>query len=139
MTALYVLAQEYRAAADKLADLDLDAQTVKDTLDSMGGELEVKASATAAVVRNMEALSAQIKEAEGAMAARRKAIDARAASLTAYLLANLQHAGVQKVETPHFAITVKANPGHVEIYDEAMVPAEFMRQKPPPTSSMPTR
>jgi hypothetical protein len=132
MTALFILAHEYRAAADKLADLDLDAQTVKDTLDGMAGELEVKASATAAVIRNMESLAGQIKDAEKAMSERRKAIESRAASLSAYLLANMAHAGIQKVETPHFAISVKTNPGHVEVYDEAMIPAEFMRQKPPP-------
>ena len=132
MTALYVLAHEFREAAEKLGDLDLDAQTIKDTLDGMSGELEVKVSATAAVVRNMEVLAAQIKDAEKQMAERRKAIEARAASLTAYLLTNLQHAGIHKVETPHFALTVKANPGHVEVYDEKMIPAKFMRQKPPP-------
>jgi threonyl-tRNA synthetase len=132
MPALYELAHQYREAADKLADLDLDAQTVKDTLDSMSGELEVKASATAAVIRNMEALAGQIKEAETVMAQRRKAIESRAASLSAYLLANMAHAGIQSVETPHFAIKIKANPGHVEVYDEKMIPAEFMRQRPPP-------
>lgn len=132
MSALYVLAHEYREAADKLADLDLDAETVKDTLESMSGDLEVKASATAAVIRNMESLAGQIKDAEKVMADRRKAIESRAANLTAYLLTNMQHAGIQKVETPHFAITLKANPGHVEVYDEKMIPAEFLRQKPPP-------
>lgn len=132
MTALYVLAHEYREAADKLADLNLDDETVKDTLDGMSGELEVKASATAAVIRNMESLAVQIKDAEKQMAERRKAIEARADNLTAYLLTNMQHAGIQKVETPHFAITLKANPGHVEVYDEKMIPAEFLRQKPPP-------
>lgn len=134
MTALYVLAQEYRAAADKLADLDLDAQTVKDTLDGMSGELEVKASATAAVIRNMESLAGQIKDAEKGMADRRKALEARAASLSAYLLANMAHAGIQAVETPHFAIKVKTNPPSVEIYDEKLIASEFMRTPaaPPP-------
>lgn len=128
MTALYVLAQEYRAAAEKLADLDLDPQTVKDTLDGMSGELEVKASATAAVIRNMEALASQIKDAEKQMAERRKAIESRAASLSAYLLANMAHAGIHAVETPHFAIKVKTNPPSVEVYDEKLIPGEFMRQ-----------
>jgi hypothetical protein len=131
MTALFELAHQYREAADKLADLELDAQTVKDTLDSMSGELEVKAGATAAVIRNMEALAVQIKEAEALMAQRRKAIESRAASLSAYLLANMAHAGIQSVETPYFAIKVRNNPPSVEVYDEAMVPGEFLRQPPP--------
>lgn len=132
MSALYEIAHTYRQAAEKLADLDLDAETIKDTLDSLSGELEVKASATAAVVCNMRSLAVSIKEAETQMAQRRKAIEARADNLAAYLLTNLQHAGIQSVETPYFAIKVKANPGHVEVYDEKMIPAEFLRQKPPP-------
>ena len=44
MTALYLLAEEYRAAAEKLADLDLDEQTVADTLESLAGSVEVKAT-----------------------------------------------------------------------------------------------
>lgn len=133
MTALYVLAQEYREAAIKLADLDIDAETIKDTLDSMSGELEVKASATAAVIRNMQCLAAQIKEAEVQMTVRRKAIESRAASLSAYLMANMQHAGIHKFDTPHFSIAVRTNPKSVAIDDEHMIPAEFMRQKPPPS------
>lgn len=135
MTALYILAHEYREAADKLADLELDAETVKDTLEGMSGELEVKASATAAVIRNMESLVGQIKDAEKQMAERRKAIESRAASLSAYLLANMQHAGVTTIETPCFALRVKNNPAAVAIDDERMIPAEFMRQPVAPPAA----
>jgi hypothetical protein len=41
MTALYEIAHQYRADADKLADMDLDEQTLADTLDSLSGDLEV--------------------------------------------------------------------------------------------------
>lgn len=132
MTALYVLAQEYRDAAEKLADLDLDPQTIADTLEGMAGDLEVKATNTAMVVRNMQALALQIKEAEAAMAARRKALEARAERLTQYLLANMQHAGIQKIESPYFTLSVKSNPVAVVINEPGLIPAEFMRQPEPP-------
>lgn len=132
MTALYVLAQEYRDAAEKLADLDLDPQTIADTLEGMAGDLEVKATNTAMVVRNMQALAQQIKEAEAAMASRRKALEARAERLTQYLLANMQHAGIQKIESPYFTLSVKSNPAAVVINEPGLIPAEFMRQPEPP-------
>ena len=62
MTALYLIAAEYRAAATALADLDMDAQTVADTLDGMAGDLEVKAQAVAYAVRSMEADAAAVKQ-----------------------------------------------------------------------------
>ncbi|MGA0608873.1 siphovirus Gp157 family protein [Caldimonas sp. KR1-144] len=132
MTALYVLAQEYRAAAASLADLDLDEQTLADTLESLSGDLEVKAVNTAMVVRNMQSLAASIKEAEASMAARRKALEARAERLTAYLLQNMQATGITKIESPHFALTVKNNPASVVINEPGLIPAEFMRQPEPP-------
>lgn len=135
MTALYVLAGEYRAAAEKLADLELDEQTIADTLDSLSGELEVKATSTAMVVRNLESAAASIKEAEQAMAARRRAIEARAERLTAYLLHNMQLAGISKIESPHFALAIKNNPPSVAINEPGLIPAEFMRQPEPPPPS----
>jgi len=132
MTALYVLAQEHRAAADKLAALDLDEQTLLDTLESMSGELEAKATATAMVVRNLEALASAIKAAEADMAERRKAVERRAERLQQYLLDNMLHAGIKKIESPHFALTVKAKPPAVVINEPGLIPVQYMRQAEPP-------
>jgi hypothetical protein len=132
MTQLYVLAQDYRATADKLADMDLDDATIADTLESMSGDLEVKATNTAFFVRNLEASAAAIKEAEAQMAARRKAIENRAARIKDYLLASMMVAGVQKIECPHFKLAVRENPPSVEVYEPGLIPAAFMRQPDPP-------
>lgn len=132
MPNLYVLANEYRAVAEKLADMDLDEQTLADTLESMAGELEVKATNTAFVIRNLEASAAAIKEAEAQMAARRKALENRAARVKDHLLASMMVAGVQKVESPYFKLAVRENPPAVEIYEPGLIPAEFMTQPEPP-------
>jgi len=132
MTQLYVLAQDFRAVAEKLADMDLDEQTLADTLEGMAGELEVKATNTAMMIRNLEANAAAIKEAEAAMAARRKALENRAARVKDYLLANMLVAGIQKVESPYFKLAVRENPAAVEIYEPGLIPAQYMRQPEPP-------
>lgn len=132
MTALYEIAAAYRADAERLAELDLDPQTLADTLESMSGQLEVKAQNVAFVARNIEALAASIKEAESAMATRRKALENRAASLRAYLLRNMQLAGVQKIEGPYLRMSIKSNPAAVDVFDAAQIPADYMRQPEPP-------
>ena len=132
MTALYVLANEFRDVAEKLSNMDLDEQTIEDTLESLSGELEVKATNTAMVVRNLEAGAEAIKQAEQAMAARRKALEARAARIRDYLLANLMVAGIQKVECPLFKVAVRTNPDAVEVFEPGLIPAQFMRQPEPP-------
>lgn len=132
MTALYVLAAEYRNAAEKLADLEVDEQTMLDTLESISGDLEVKATNVAMFARNLESTAASIKEAEAAMSARRKAIERRAESLRRYLLTAMQTTGIKKIESPHFCLSVRDNPPSVDVFDAAQVPAEFMRQPEPP-------
>jgi hypothetical protein len=132
MTALYLLAAEYRAAADKLADMDLDEQTVADTLESISGDLEVKACNVAAFARNMETTALAIKMAEEGMAARRKAIERRVASLRAYLLANMQTAGIKRIESPEFVITVRDNPPAVDAFAPEQIPDGYWTSPPPP-------
>jgi hypothetical protein len=134
MTQLYLLANDYRAAAEKLADMDLDDQTITDTLESMSGELEAKATNTAMLIRNIEASAAAIKEAEASMAARRKALENRAARIKDYLLANMLVAGIQKIESPYFNLAVRTNNAAVEIYEPGLIPAQYMKQPetPPP-------
>ena len=126
MTALYLLAHEYRAAADALAELDLDDQTVSDTLDGLGGDMEVKAANVAMFARNLEATAAAIQDAEKAMADRRKAIEARAERLQAYILLCMRATGMKTIECPYFRLSIRDNPPAVDVFDPAQVPASLM-------------
>jgi hypothetical protein len=130
--ALYEIAHEHRAALEKLADLDLDEQTLADTLESIGGELQTKATNTAMVIRNLEATAAAIKDAEAQMKARRTAYENRAARVRDYLLANMMVAGVQKIECPLFKLAVRENPPAVEIFEPALIPLDYMVVPPIP-------
>lgn len=134
MTALtlYDMVGEYKEAADKLAELDLDEQTIADTLESLSGDLEAKAMNTIMFVRNLEATAAQIKEAEKAMAERRKAYEARAARVRQYVLDSMIFAGIQKIECPLFKISVRDNPPSVVIDDEKQLPVAYLTDPPPP-------
>ena len=106
MTALFQLAAEHRALSDKLHDLDLDDQTIADTLESESGDLIEKGKNVAAVFRNLESDAKQIKEAEQQLAERRKAYEKRAESLKQYLKTNMEIAGISKIECPWFVITL---------------------------------
>lgn len=134
MTALYQIVDRYRDAAERMADLGLDTETIQDTLESIEGEIAVKAEAVAMVIRNHQSLADQIKQAERQMAERRKALEARAAWLESYLLTNMEAAGITVIEHPMFRIAVKANPPAVAVVDEASIPPEFWRvpETPPP-------
>jgi hypothetical protein len=65
---LYKLADEFLAAANQLADLDLPPEAIKDTLESLSGDLEVKAVNVAMFVRGLDATIDAMKTAEKDMA-----------------------------------------------------------------------
>jgi chromosome segregation ATPase len=132
MTSLYILANEYKDIEQKLNDSDMDEQTVKDTLEGLSGELETKGVNVAYVIRNMESSAEQIKQAEKAMADRRKALESRAEQLKRYLKDNMERTGITKIECPHFSIAIKHNPPAVVIDDAAAIPSDYMVTPPAP-------
>ncbi len=131
MTALYVLSGQYRDAAAKLAELDLDEQTVADTLASLSGDLEVKAQNVALMVRCFEADAAACKQWAKDATERAKAIEARADRLRDYLATNLEACGIEKVDGPGVAISFRKSSA-VVIDGQDLIPDEFMRRKPAP-------
>lgn len=135
MTALYQLTAEYRAAAERLQDLELDDQTIADTLEGMAGELTTKATNVACVVRNLESFAEQIKQAEEAMAKRRKALENRAAAVRRYLMDNMQACNITKIESPFFIVAIRDNPPAVVIDDPGQIPCNLYNypEAPPPT------
>ncbi len=130
MSNLYCLAAEYRTASDVLHDSDMDEQTILDTLEGMSGALETKATNLGFVIRNLESMAEQIKQVEDTMKKRRQSIDNQVKRLKAYLLANLQTAGISKVESPYFVLSVRNNPESVVVDAESQIPPDYMREIP---------
>lgn len=131
---LYEIAVAYREDAHRLADLDMPAEVVTDTLDAMAGDLEVKAQNVVFFARDLQATAAAIKDAEEQMAKRRKAIENRAKHLLDYVHGCMETAEVQKIECPHFRLTIQAKPPSVDVYEPGLLPAQYMRtpEAPPP-------
>lgn len=128
LPALYQLADAYVALADKLADFDLDEQTVTDTLEGAAGDIEAKALEMAKMVRNWEAVAEQIDAEVERMSKRSGAYKKRCARVKEYLHANLKRAGIMKVPSAVGpGILIKKNPPSIAIDDAAKVPDEYRR------------
>lgn len=136
---LYELAQEHRALADKLADMELDAETIADTLEAEAGALEAKATATAMVVRNLESTVDAIAQAEEKQSKRKRAYMARAELLRQYLKQQMLHAGVKRIDHPLLTLAIKGKAAAVQILDEAQIPTEFMAPPPPAPPPKPSK
>lgn len=130
MKALFELAAEYRAISDKLHDLDLDEQTISDTLEGLCGDIQEKSTNVAKYFRNMESDADRIEEAAKIMMARAKSVRKRSANLKDYLLSNMEKAGISKIESPWFVISIKQNPESVSVEDESIIPRDYFKEIP---------
>ena len=134
MSTLSLLAAEYRATAAALADLDMPPEVVRDTLDSISGDIETKAQAVAYMVRGMEAEAAAVWQWAKDANERAKAIDARADSLREYLSHTLQDCGIKSIKGP--GITLSFRTTHAVVIDEpGLIPAAYMRTPEPPPAA----
>jgi hypothetical protein len=132
MSTLYHIAAEYRAQLEALADLDLDAQTVADTIEGLQGELEDKLRAVIAYGLSLSVDAAAQAEAAKCMAARAKATHARAQSLLDYAKAAMQATGLPSVSTPEWGAKLAKKPPSVNVTDPDALPAAFWHVPEPP-------
>ena len=83
------------------------------------------------MVRSFEADAAAIKQWAKDAATRAGALQARADSLREYLSRSMQACGIDKISGPGVALSFRTS--HAVVIDEpALIPAEYMRQTPPP-------
>src|SRR5574337_1294090 len=127
---LYEIEARYHAALALLYDEDTPEDVAFDTIESVEGEMEVKAEAYAAIICNLEHLAAGIREQEKRQAERRKSMEAKADRLRDRLLEAMESGGIPRFETARFRIAVRANPEKVVIDDEAAVPLDYKREIP---------
>lgn len=130
MPNLYEISQQYRAAVLRLEDLDLDDQTFADTLESLSGDLEAKATNVIFYAKNLDALAESIKNAEDAMSTRRKALERRSERLRAYVKMNMLATGIKKISCDFFQIAIRDNLPSVDVFEPGLLPQDYMREIP---------
>ena len=125
---LYECTAAVRAALDAYFDDDTERQ---DTIEAVIGQFEAKAQSVAAYCLNMAAQGDLLEAHIKAMQAKLKAIRKREGSLKQYMSDNMKAAGIHSIHADNGRFTAKLvkNPPRVDIWDEAQIPADFMRTK----------
>lgn len=129
---LFELTTERLALQTKLQELNLDEQTIQDTLEGNSTELQAKIEDYGYVIRNMEAFSEAIKAEEKRIADRRKAQEVKIDRIKEWLLVNMRACEISKIECSAFTISVKQNPAKVIVDNELDVDQEYKVFSPPP-------
>lgn len=123
---LYELSQNYLA----VQEMDLEPETLKDTLDSIEEAIEVKAENIAKWIRNLEADKKAFEEEEKRFKEKKQAADNRIKSLKQYLEDNMRLTGKTKFKAGFFSFAIQNNPPSVEVFDETLIPKQFLIEQP---------
>lgn len=130
-SSLFSLVGQYREL-QSLDIEDMDETALKDTLEGLGGELQLKATNVAMYQQNVQAFADAVSEASKKMSARAKRLQAKADSLKHYLQSCMEAAQITKIESPELSLVIKKNPPALIIAEGAAVPDEFMITPPQP-------
>ena len=126
---LYKLTEEYTQALAAMQADDVYDQTIADTLEGLQGAIEDKAKAVAAYLQNIKAESVAMKEADGRIAARRKAIDNKVSRMQDYLRDEMTKADLPKLVTPEFSVSVGKPSKTVVVYDVTLLGTDYLTKK----------
>ena len=124
---LYELSQNYLA----VQDMELDEETLRDTLDSIEEAWEDKAENIVKLIRTVEADEQALEAEEKRFNARKKTEANKKQFLKRYLEEMMQLTGKTKFKAGVFNISLQNNPPSVEVFDEALLPERFLIEQPP--------
>lgn len=130
---LYEISTQYLATAQQLAELDIDHQTLADTLEAEAWPVEEKVRAVSAVILNLQAEADMVKGTADRIAKRAKALQSRADALHDYLLINMQRTGITEIKALDGTFKAKLyreRDASVVIDSENLIPADYMREIP---------
>ena len=129
-TTLYALSAQYLDVLALLedTDADADADALEQQLDGIAGLLTQKADNIAALVQHIEGMAAMRKAEADRMRDLAVQDQKRAERLRSYLLRHMQALGTEKIDTARFKISVRTNPPSVQVVNEVLVPAQFIRE-----------
>ena len=134
---LYELASQYQSLMALLESDEIPAESMRDTIEALEGELEEKLIACGHVVLNLESAAIAIKNAAAKQIARAERLAKRAESLRAYMLFHAQCVGMKPIEHTDFVLRLVNNTPSVIIDDAKQIPSEFMRTPDPKPSPQP--
>jgi uncharacterized protein YoxC len=126
---LYELTENYNQVLE-LAE-QLDAETLKDTLEAIDEAIEIKIENTAKVVRslesNVEAIDSEIKR----LTAKKSTLQNNIRGIKAYMQESMEKVGKTKIKGQLFNVGIQNNPQSVNVVDQKKVNMNYFIEQPP--------
>lgn len=131
MATLYELTDDYRQLLDMLEDDTIDQEVLADTLEAVGGEIEVKAEGCAKIIRELEGSVDTISNEIARLQERKSVKLNNIQRIKSYLELAMIETGKKKFKTDLFGFNIQKNPPSVIIDNEEGIPEEYWVEQAP--------
>lgn len=125
MATLYELTEEYRQLLDMMEDDSVDPEVLKDTLEGVDGELEIKAENCAKVIAELggkvDVIDREIERLKG----KKDVLNNNIKRIKQQIEKAMIDTGKKKFKTDLFSFGIQKNPPAVVIDQEDQIPKEY--------------
>ena len=130
MSTMYELTTDYMTVLSMATDGETPPEAIADTLEAIGGEIEIKAESTAVITQELNAeadkLDAEIKR----LTTRKKALETNADAIKDRIYNTMKSTKKEKFKTTLFSFSIKKNPPKLVIDDETKIPKKYCIPQP---------
>lgn len=133
MSTLYEITGEYLQLLEMLEEADeLEEQVIKDTLEGIEGELEIKADGYARIIKEVEAEAKKYEDEMKRLEARCSTLRNRGRILKDHLYSSMKQTGKLKFKTDLFSFGIQKNGGlqPLKIIPDTEIPDEYLKKEP---------
>lgn len=128
---LYAISAEYQKVFAELSEMDLDEQTISDSLSLIKDDFDNKAINISSLIKNTESQVNAMKEAEKSIYNRRKALENKIDNFKSYLKTNMEACGITHIHHPYFDIKLckcRTSLNEPKDIDLSKLPKEYIRE-----------
>ena len=130
MSTMYELTADYLAVLAMATDGETPPDAIADTLEAIGGEIEIKAENSAIVMQEIKAEADKIDTEIKRLTARKKALETNADAIKDRIYNAMKSTKKEKFKTTLFSFSIKKNPPKLVIDDETKIPKKYLIPQP---------
>lgn len=126
---LYEISNEFAKIVDLIENCDEMTPELIEMLNTVSSDASAKVLNIGAVIKNLESESESMEKYIQDMMYRQKKTDRKVGSLKDYLRYHMDTLKLKKVESPEFDVQIRENQYALDLFDQALVPKEYIRVK----------
>ena len=130
MSTMYELTTDYMTVLSMATDGETPPEAIADTLEAIGGEIEIKAESTAVITQELNAEAAKIDAEIKRLTTRKKALETNADAIKDRIYNTMKSTKKEKFKTTLFSFSIKKNPPKLVIDDETKIPKKYLIPQP---------